>query len=94
MRIIFHTWNFKPSAMALHTLTGGVGKSPIPGIHGWGLSYYKKSPKAYYTRKFKVVLVGADSRWRPGAWMPLCIANRRQETAPTFASRESSRRPN
>jgi len=30
-----------------------------------------------------MLLVGANSSWRPGACSPLCIANRRQETAPT-----------
>jgi len=28
-------------------------------------------------------LVGANSCWRPGACTPLCIADRRRETAPT-----------
>jgi len=30
-----------------------------------------------------MLLVGANSSWRPGACSPLYIANRRQETAPT-----------
>ena len=30
-----------------------------------------------------MLLVGANSSWRPGDCSPLCIANHRQETAPT-----------